>query len=895
MAYRQRVGQFQLNFFHPIKYVSTDDLMCVPGSLIHKGCVLFIWMLLIVGNIELNPGPFTEHRDGKWNKSENCTWNESNVLGRGATAVVYKARNKHNGTICAVKVFHERISTHGSTVPIREMQILRKLNHPNIISILGIEQEFQTGNQVLLMEYCEGGSLYAMLDQPKYAYGFPEEEFLVVLKHIVAGLQYLRQNDMVHRDIKPGNIIRFITYDGSSVYKLTDFGAARELEEEEEFTSIYGTEEYLDPHMFERAVLQKRRDKMFGANVDLWSLGVTIYHVATGQLPFQPYGGRNNARTMFHMTTEKASGVISGKQRSENGPIEWGRELPSTCSLSSSLKSLITPLVAGLLECNTSRRSTFESVFSVVTDIMDMKILKVFSVVHGSNFKIYINGSKRYAGLQECIAAETQIPSINQLILWTNRQLCDVIDPMVAIRGYPITILKEQLYLYSKDGGENCSMVMYDIPSFPDFNSYVQYDKDSSTAKASAAVAYFIERQIQILSKRQNMMIQSQVYLSEHLHSLTDSIDECFPHVNGMLEETSKRQNTFYRSFESCYGYLELLMPIFQSCDIIDKIVHAKTQVKKILSDTAPKDVMTKAKLRSEEIKVYMSVLVQKIKDQMKEAVVTFVGCPEEDNCNQKAKFIQTNISDIWVQFQKHRKQKDLSQAEKFAHASDRLKLTEYCVQLQSLMQGHCVRNSDILHDNVMKHTGMLIKNLQRTKKVDQNITNVIDCQKKLTDRIDKMEEDCLKLNSELQNVMMLKLQSQLETRSAPGGRVPEGSTKATLVTLASDESAYASASHKNESKGQDLPSKDSVYESHLHPSPVVSKGVDALTSNESAYSSNMDELSNEIDKITKTSLELKKDLEESSSKLSLNSQILNTLIVDFSLSDKPSLDTSVR
>ncbi|KAJ8301456.1 hypothetical protein KUTeg_020443 [Tegillarca granosa] len=645
----------------------------------------------------------------------------------------------------------------------------------------------------------------------------------------------MRQNDMVHRDIKPGNIIRFINYDGSSVYKLTDFGAARELEEEEEFTSIYGTEEYLDPHMFERAVLQKRKDKMFGANVDLWSLGVTIYHVATGQLPFQPYGGRNNARTMFQMTTEKASGVISGKQKYENGPIEWGRELPSTCLLSSSLKSLITPLVAGLLECNTRRRSTFETVFSVVTDIMERKILKVFSVGHGSNFKIYINGSQ------------------------------------------------------SKDGGENFSMVMCDIPSFPDFNSYVQYDRDSSTAKTSTGLAYLIQRWIQILDKRQNMMIQSQVYLSEYLHSLTDSIDECFPHVSGMVDETSKRQNTFYTSFESSYAYLELLVSVFQSSDILDKILHSKNQMKKILSDTSPKDVMIKAKLRTEEIKVYMSVLVQKIKDQMKEAVVTFVGCPEEDNCIQKAKFIQTNISDIWTQFQKHRKQRDISQAEKFAHASDRLKLTEYCVQLQSLMQGHCLKNSQTLHENVLRHTGMLIKNLQRTKKVDQNIHNVLDCQKKLSDRIDRMEEDCLKLNLELQNILMLKLQSETMKR------VHGESTKTTPNVLASDDSAYAWRNQNVDPAEQGLSSNESLYKSQLPQTPVVSKETEALTSKDSAYSSFIDRWSTELDKITKNSLELKKDLEESNSKLSLNSQILNTLVVDLSLTNKPVVDTSVR
>lgn len=58
-------------------------------------------------------------------------------------------------------------------------------------------------------------------------------------------MNHLRENGVVHRDIKPGNIMRQVGEDGRSVYKLTDFGAARELEDDEKFVSIYGTEEYL--------------------------------------------------------------------------------------------------------------------------------------------------------------------------------------------------------------------------------------------------------------------------------------------------------------------------------------------------------------------------------------------------------------------------------------------------------------------------------------------------------------------------------------------------------------------------------------------------------------------------------------------------------------------------
>jgi serine/threonine protein kinase len=66
--------------------------------------------------------------------------------------------------------------------------------------------------------------------------------------------------------------------------------------------------------MYERAVLRKPAGRPFSATVDLWSIGVTLFHVATGALPFRPFGGRRNKETMYYITTKKASGVISGSQ-----------------------------------------------------------------------------------------------------------------------------------------------------------------------------------------------------------------------------------------------------------------------------------------------------------------------------------------------------------------------------------------------------------------------------------------------------------------------------------------------------------------------------------------------------------------------------------------------------
>uniref|UniRef100_K1RCR0 Inhibitor of nuclear factor kappa-B kinase subunit epsilon n=1 Tax=Magallana gigas TaxID=29159 RepID=K1RCR0_MAGGI len=494
--------------------------------------------------------------DRTYSSCQNYTWSTTDILGRGATAVVFKARNKTSGEVFAVKVFHDRVSTYHSSVPERELDLLRRMKHRNVIGILGREKEIGTGNDVIVMEYCSGGSLYSMLDKPKYAFGFPEEEFLIVLHDISDGVAYLRKNQIIHRDIKPGNIMRKIDENGRSVYMLTDFGAARALEEEETFTSIYGTEEYLDPNMYERAVLRRTTGNVYDADVDLWSLGVTIYHVATGSLPFQPYGGRSNATTMHYITTEKKSGVISGKQRSEGGDIEWSTELPRTCSLSA------------------------------------------------------------YAQFQEAVAKTTEIAAGEQ----------------------------------------------------------------------------------------------------DYILRITRKINNCIPDMCKMLQEHKSRQNVFYDCYDSELRMCVILRKPNPTSTTEAEFLRLFDRLHEVVEDKNPWTVLNKAESRSHECKVYMEVLMQKIKEQEDEAIAVCVGCLEEDHCMQKAEYINSKVCDIHLVFLRHKKQRILPEEESFGHEADRL----------------------------------LLKNLQRTKKVEQNITSVTECCEKLSKRMERMETECKDLSSKL-------------------------------------------------------------------------------------------------------------------------------------------------
>ncbi|ESO91472.1 hypothetical protein LOTGIDRAFT_105441 [Lottia gigantea] len=369
--------------------------------------------------------------------SKNYVWDTQDSLGHGATSMVYQGRCKKTFDLVAVKVFNPASYNRPISIQMREFDVMKKLNHKNIVKLLSIEEENHTYNKVIVMEYCPYGSLFSMLEEPQNAFGIAEEEVLLVLQHVARGMKHLRDNAVVHRDVKPGNILRCKDPDGRSVYKLTDFGAARELEDEEHFVSLYGTEEYLHPHIYERAVLRRSNSKLFDASVDLWSIGVTYYHMATGSLPFRPFGGRRNKELMHEIVSKKERGVISGVQSVENGAIQWSQTLPNTCQISSGLKMFLVPLLAALLEIKAEEIWPFEKYFETVDTICNKCIVDLFCPMQSRYIKIYLDPEEKLCSLQECVAMETKIKQENQVLLIDSQPLELMIDESLPIKNYP--------------------------------------------------------------------------------------------------------------------------------------------------------------------------------------------------------------------------------------------------------------------------------------------------------------------------------------------------------------------------------------------------------------------------------------------------------------------------
>ncbi|KAI2665648.1 Serine/threonine-protein kinase TBK1 [Labeo rohita] len=443
--------------------------------------------------------------------TSNYLWMMSDLLGQGATANVYRGRHKKTGDLYAVKVFNNLSFLRPLDVQMREFEKY----DGNLLNVYVVCQS-NTRHKVLVMEYCPCGSLYTVLEEPTNAYGLPEDEFLIVLQDVVAGMNHLREYGIVHRDIKPGNIMRVIGEDGRSVYKLTDFGAARELEDDEQFVSLYGTEEYLHPDMYERAVLRKDHQKKYGATVDLWSIGVTFYHAATGSLPFRPFEGpRRNKEVMYKIITEKPPGAISGHQKFENGKIEWSSEMPISCSLSKGLQSLLTPVLANILEADQEKCWGFDQFFAETSDILHRIVVYVFSLQQATLHHVYIHKYNTANLFQELLFRRTNITPSHQDFLYEGRHLA--LDPNRQAQTFPKTSRENPIMLLSRDP-VNTVGLLFEDPSPPKVQPRYDLDLDASYAKKTEVIhmCNYCSQTLERTEQLCEVLMQSNLLSAEH-------------------------------------------------------------------------------------------------------------------------------------------------------------------------------------------------------------------------------------------------------------------------------------------------------------------------------------------------------------------------------------------
>ncbi|EIE26434.1 Pkinase-domain-containing protein [Coccomyxa subellipsoidea C-169] len=192
------------------------------------------------------------------------------IIGEGSFGKVYKGRRKYTGQTVAMKFILKHNKSEKDIVSLRqEIEILRGLRHENIIQML---DSFETEEEFCVVTEFAQGELFEVLEDDKT---LPEEEVRSIAKQLVRALHYLHSNRIIHRDMKPQNVL----IGAHGCVKLCDFGFARAMScSTLVVTSIKGTPLYMAPELVQ--------EQPYNHTADLWSLGVILYELFVGQPPF---------------------------------------------------------------------------------------------------------------------------------------------------------------------------------------------------------------------------------------------------------------------------------------------------------------------------------------------------------------------------------------------------------------------------------------------------------------------------------------------------------------------------------------------------------------------------------------------------------------------------------
>ncbi len=211
-------------------------------------------------------------------------------LGVGGTADVFRVRDKATGRTIALKILNPRCTRDPVQLKgfVTEARLLEQLEHAGLVAGYGVAKAGET--YFAKMELIEGKTLLELMDE---GHVFEEQVSLRILLEVAGVLTYLDTQNLVHRDVKPGNIM----LSGGGDVKLIDLGFCAMKDARNLADSAVGTVQYLSPEQAAGGASADLRS-------DIYSLGVTLFHLVVGRLPFE---GSDDREVLYKQVMESLS------------------------------------------------------------------------------------------------------------------------------------------------------------------------------------------------------------------------------------------------------------------------------------------------------------------------------------------------------------------------------------------------------------------------------------------------------------------------------------------------------------------------------------------------------------------------------------------------------------